>query len=123
MSSLLTLSNFFLIKKPSPLLHYVKGNTSRFGSAIQVLPNDIREYFKLSFIIAVVVFIVFDLFFSLLYSEITLCNVFYFCYSKNVFFNYCRTLFVRNKVLLTLFTYLTSYLYEKRYVIKNDKRD
>ena len=29
---------------------------------MQVLPSDIREHFKLSFIIAVVVFIIFDLF-------------------------------------------------------------
>ena len=67
-------------------MHYVKGNTSRFGSAIQVLPYDIREYFKLSFVIAVVAFIIFDIFLFSLYSERTLFNVFYFCYSKNVFF-------------------------------------
>ena len=66
-------------------MHYVKGNTSRFGSAIQLLPSKIRDYFKLSFIIVVVVFIsIFD-FFSLFYSEITLCNLYYFCFSNNVF--------------------------------------
>ena len=65
--------------------------------------TDIREYFKLSFITVVVVFIIFDVF-SLLYSEITLFNVFYFCYSKkNVSFNHCRILFLRNKVLLTYY--------------------
>ena len=36
-----------------------------------------------------------------MYSEITLCNAFYFRYSKNVFFNHCKILFVTNKVLLT----------------------
>ena len=73
-----------------------------FGSAIQVLPSDLREYFNLSFISTIVVFIIFCCFFSLLYSEITLCNVYYFCYSKYVFFKHCRILFVRNKVLLYL---------------------
>ena len=49
----------------------IKGNTSRFGSMIQVLQSDIREYFKLSFPAAVVVFISIFHFLSLLYSEIT----------------------------------------------------
>ena len=45
-------------------LHCIlKGNTSRFGSIIQVLPSNIWEYFKLSFIILVEVFIIFNLFF------------------------------------------------------------
>ena len=45
-------------------LHCIlKGNTSGFGSIIQVLPSNIWEYFKLSFIIVVLVFIIFDLFF------------------------------------------------------------
>ena len=44
------------------LIALVKGNTPRFSSAIRVLRSDIREHFKLSFIIAVVVFIIFDLF-------------------------------------------------------------
>ena len=39
----------------SALLNYVKGNTSRFGSAIQVLPPDIGECFS-SFSITVVYF-------------------------------------------------------------------
>ena len=99
-SSLTSLSKFFLIKKTSPLLHHVKSNTSRFGCAIQVLSSDIREYFMLSFIFVVAVFITSDFFFSFVF-RITLCNVFYFCYSKNVFLNHCRILFVRNKVLLT----------------------
>ena len=45
-------------KLASPLLNYIKDNTSRFGSAIQVLPSDIGKYFS-SFLItaAVVVFI------------------------------------------------------------------
>ena len=42
----------------SPLLNYCKGNTSRFGSAIQVSPPDIGEYFSSFFIAgAVIVFI------------------------------------------------------------------
>ena len=47
-------------------------NTSRFGSAIQALPSDIGEYFKLTFIaVAVVVFICTFHFFFLLYPEMT----------------------------------------------------
>ena len=30
-------------KLTSPLLNYMKGNTSRFGSAIQLLPSDIGK--------------------------------------------------------------------------------
>ena len=40
-----------------PLLNYLKGNTSAFGSAIQVLPSDIREYLSSFFNSVVVVFI------------------------------------------------------------------
>ena len=32
---------------------HIKGNTSRFGSAIQILPSDIRKYLS-SFLIAAV---------------------------------------------------------------------
>ena len=39
----------------SPLLNYIKGNTSSFGSAIQVLPSDIRKYFSSFLITAVAV--------------------------------------------------------------------
>ena len=98
----------------SPLLHYFKSNICRFGSAIQVLPSDIREYFKLGFIFVVVVFI-FDRFFSFVFRN-HLCKVYYLCYSKNVFFNHCRILFVRNKVYLPTYlithslTYLVIYL-------------
>ena len=35
-------------------MHYLKGNISRFGSAIQVLPSDIGEYLS-SFFNAIVV--------------------------------------------------------------------
>ena len=35
-------------------MHYLKGNTSRFGSAMQVLPSDIGEYLS-SFFNAIVV--------------------------------------------------------------------
>ena len=54
----------------------VKGNTSRFGSAIQVLPSDIGEYFSSYCItVVVVVFIFLFLFFLLL---------------RNLFFIYCK---------------------------------
>ena len=43
----------------SSLLNYVKGNTSRFGFAIQVLPSDILEYFRSFFIIVAVVFFIY----------------------------------------------------------------
>ena len=39
-------------------MHYLKGNTSRFGSAIQLLPSDIGQYLSSFFnAITVVVFI------------------------------------------------------------------
>ena len=82
-------------KETSPLLHYVKGNTSRFGSAIHVLPSDIREYFKLSFIIAVVVFIFLFCFQKLLY-------VMYFTFVIQKMSFSIVVEFVRNKVLLLL---------------------
>ena len=42
----------------SPLLNHLNGNTSRFGSAIQLLPSDIGEYLSSLFnAIVVVVFI------------------------------------------------------------------
>ena len=43
------------MKRTSTLLNYVKGNTSRFGFAIQVLPSDILEYFRSFFITVAVV--------------------------------------------------------------------
>ena len=39
----------------NPLLNHIIGNTSRFGSAIQVLPSDIRKYFSSFLITAVAV--------------------------------------------------------------------
>ena len=36
-------------------MNYLKGNTSRFGFAIQVLPSDIGEYFSSFFITVVAV--------------------------------------------------------------------
>ena len=54
-------------------LIYVKGNTSRFGSAIRVLPSDNREYFDSHFITGVVVFIFIIILFL-----------------KNIFFIYCK---------------------------------
>ena len=49
-----------------------------------MLLSDIREYFKSGFITVGVVFIIFDIFFSLLHSESTLCNLYYCFYSNNV---------------------------------------
>ena len=42
-----------------PLLNHIKGNTSRFGSATQVLPSDITKYFRSFFITAVAVVFIF----------------------------------------------------------------
>ena len=55
-SKLLTKKN-----ETSPLLNYLKSNTSKFGSAIQVLPSDIGEYFS-SFFNAVVVVVFISIF-------------------------------------------------------------
>ena len=41
--------------KTSPLLNHIKGNTSSFVSAIQVLASDIRKYFSSLLITAVAV--------------------------------------------------------------------
>ena len=63
----------------------------RFGSAKQVLPSDIGEYFESHFITAAVVVFIF-IFILLL---------------KNLFFIYCRFFFSETKFtyLLTLLTY------------------
>ena len=45
--------------KTSPLLNHIKGNTSRFGSVIPVLPSDIGKYLS-SFWITDVVVVVFN---------------------------------------------------------------
>ena len=42
---------------PAIILIAVKGKTSRFGSAIQVLPPDIGEYFSSFFITTVFIYI------------------------------------------------------------------
>ena len=60
----------------------------------------------LSFVLLLLLFLLFLIYFSLFFSKITSCNVFYFCYLQNVFFNNCRIFFVRIKVLLT---YLLTY--------------
>ena len=85
-------------KQTKLVLYWIKGNTSRFGSAIQVLPSDIGEYFSSFFIPVVVVFI-----------SIFICNW------KRYFFNIVNPC-VRKKVYLLLIyhlwyfarTYLTS---------------
>ena len=56
------LINHFFLKKllteeTSPLLDHIEGNTSGFGSAIQVLPSDIRKYCSL-FLITAVAFVI-----------------------------------------------------------------
>ena len=47
-------------KLTNPLLNYFKGNTSRFGSAIQVLHSEFGEYWSAFFnTIVVVIFFLF----------------------------------------------------------------
>ena len=81
--------------------YLLKGNTFRFGSAIQGLPSNIVEYFSSYFIIVLVVVLIFIFILSL----------------KNVFLSILNS-FVRNKVyLLCLLTYLlikVSYLKSDR---------
>ena len=52
---------------------HIKGNTSRFGSAIQILPSDIGKYLSSYLITAVVV-----VFMSILHSITGNC-IFYDC--------------------------------------------
>ena len=81
-------------------MYYVKGNTSRFGFAIQVLPSDIGKYFKLSFITGAIVFISIAIVrISLLYSEIT-CAIYATFVVQKCLFNYFRIVIVRIKVYL-----------------------
>ena len=68
-----------------PILYRVKGNTPRFGFALQVLPSDIGEYFS-SFFSTVVVVVFISIFTLKL---------------KNVFFIIVISC-IRNKVLLTV---------------------
>ena len=81
--------------------YLIKGNTFRFGSAIQGLPSNIVEYFSSYFIIVLVVVLIFIFILSL----------------KNVFLSILNS-FVRNKVyLLCLLTYLlikVSFIPKKR---------
>ena len=58
----------------SPLLNHIKGNTSRFGSAIQVLPSDIRKYFS-SFLITAVAVVFISMFISVIENCIFFINV------------------------------------------------
>ena len=89
--------------KISHLPYYVKGNNSRFGSTIQVLPSGIGEYFKLSFInVAVAAISIFHFFLSFIFRN-NLCT----------FFIVQRCLFYHSRILLSeiKFTQLTySYL-------------
>ena len=68
-----------------PILYRVKGNTPRFGFALQVLPSDIGEYFS-SFFITVVVVVFISIF------TLKLKNIF------SIIVISC----IRNKVLLTV---------------------
>ena len=90
MSSLHTLFLKTFNKKTKLVLYWIilKGNTSRFGSAIQVLPSDIGEYLS-SFFNAVVV-VVFHFHFL-------------FCKWKMFFFN-CK-FFCQKERLLAYFIY------------------
>ena len=72
MSSLDT-SFFFFFKfnkrnQTSPLLIHIKGDTSKFGPAMQVLPFDITKYFRPFLITAVAV-----VFISMFISVIKKC--------------------------------------------------
>ena len=85
--------------KISHLPYYVKGNNSRFGSTIQVLPSGIGEYFKLSFInVAVAAISIFHFFLSFIFRN-NLCNLYFFYCSKMSFLSQQNS-FVRNKVYL-----------------------
>ena len=71
MSSLHTLflKTFNKKNRNSLLLNYLKGNTSRFGSAIQVLPCDIGEYLSSFFnpvvvVVFISIFILFHFYFE-----------------------------------------------------------
>ena len=46
-------------------MNHIKGNTSRFGSAIQVLPSDIGKYLS-SFLITAVVVVFISMFISII---------------------------------------------------------
>ena len=80
-------TSFFKTKKNKLVFYiiFVKGNTSRFGSAIQVLPSDIRKYFS-SFLITAV--------------AVVSISMFIFCYWKLYFFMDVNS-YVGNKVDLT----------------------
>ena len=109
-----------------------KGNTSRFGSAIQLLPTDIGEYLELSFITVVVFISVFH--FSLLYSEMT-CIIYTSFIVSFSFLNHCRILLSEIKFttyfpaqlnLYKLLTYIltSSIIYKQNWdVMWNVKHD
>ena len=46
-------------------MNNIKGNTSRFGSAIQALPSDIKKYFS-SFLITAVAVVFISMFISVI---------------------------------------------------------
>ena len=52
-------------------MNHIKGNTSRFGSAIQVLPSDIRKYFS-SFLIAAIAVVFISMFIPVIENCIVL---------------------------------------------------
>ena len=54
-------------------MNHIKGNTSRFGSDIQVLPSDIGKYFS-SFLITAAVVVLISVFISIIEN----C-IFYHC--------------------------------------------
>ena len=52
--------------KLSPLLNHIKGNTSRFGSAIQLLPSYIGKYFCSYLVLLTVVVVFISMFISVI---------------------------------------------------------
>ena len=70
------------------MLNYFKGNTSRFGSAIQVLPSDFGEYLN-AFFNTIVEVVVFFLFYFIIEMFLNIVNS-----------------FVRKKVYLLTYLYM-----------------
>ena len=95
-----------LLASLSEIFNQKKLKESFFCITLKVIPLGLSLLYKyctltlenilsFSFITVVVVFITLCLF-SFLYSEITLCNLYYFCYSNNVFLIIVRQIYNQN---------------------------